>query len=132
MKKLYFILAFGIIFSLILNPGCKKGEDSTGIDIRGLWNTFNGNCPSCHYMSTWFGTLNFTGSATGGNVVWTLLPGTVAEDTLAGTWSVSGSSVTFTFTSYGNWQFSGNIASATSMSGTANLDALTATWNATK
>ena len=131
MKKIQLLLAVGIIFSLVFIPGCKTGEDSDSFDIRGFWSTFDVSCPTC-YFPTWFGTLNFSGSETGGSVEFILFAGTSAETAISGSWSVSGSAVTFQFSPSGIWSFNGTIASNNSMSGTANLEGYSGTWSASR
>jgi hypothetical protein len=131
MKKIYLLLAMGIILSLILSPGCKTGEESSGLDIRGLWN-FDISCPGC-YFTTIYGDLTLAGSITGGTATFVIYPGSIAEDTVTGTWTISGSSVTIQFTvSSSIWQFGGIASSASSMAGTGNVGTQSATWTATK
>jgi hypothetical protein len=131
MKKTHVLFALVIVFSLVFSPGCKTSDEDSGFDIRGLWNNFDVSCPDC-YFSTWFGTLNFTGSETGGSVTFVLFAGTSAETTISGSWTVSGSAVTFQFSPSGIWSFNGTIANNNSMSGTANLEGLSGTWTASR
>jgi hypothetical protein len=131
MKKIQIILAVSIVLSLVFIPGCKTGEDSDSFDILGMWSNFDVSCPDCYYP-TWFGTLNFSGSATGGSVTFVLFAGTSAETSISGSWSVSGSAVNFQFSPSGVWSFNGTIASNNSMSGNANLEGFSGTWSASR
>lgn len=131
MKRFYYLLAIGIVFSLILSPGCKTAEDSTGIDIRGLWD-FDISCPGC-YFTTIFADVTLSGSTTGGSTTFVAYPGTIAEFSAVGSWTLSGSTFTLQVTIAGDiWQFNGIAASASSMSGSATLNITNATWTATK
>jgi len=135
MKKLNFMLALGIILALVLVPACSTSEDADDatsiIDIRGTWD-FDIDCPGC-YWTTIFADVTLSGSITGGSTTFVAYPGTIAEFSATGSWTLSGSTFTLQVTIAGDiWQFNGIAASASSMSGSATLNITNATWTATK
>lgn len=134
MKKLNFTLALGIILALVLVPACSTSEDAdgaTGIDLRGTWD-FDIDCPGC-YFTTIYADVTLSGSISGGSTTFVAYPGTIAEFSAVGSWTLSGSTFTLQVTIAGDiWQFNGIAASASSMSGSATLNITNATWTATK
>lgn len=110
MKKIYLLLALGIVVSLILSPGCKTSEESSGIDITGTWTHVNVHTPTGNDYTK---TVTFSGSASSGVVTGTPSNG-------SGTYSVSGSTIVFSITwaSNGNTSnYNGTVTSANSMNG---------------
>jgi hypothetical protein len=110
VKKIYLLLALGIVVSLILSPGCKTSEESSGIDITGTWTQVNVHTPTGNDYTK---TVTYSGTPTSGIV-------TVTPNNGTGTYTVNGSVIIFSVTwgtTGSTANYNGTIASTNSMNG---------------